>query len=130
MCSRRYISRQAHPFNVGTAGAADSELKTKLVLTAQGTAVLYVAFDMPVTVLQQPGPDVAVKEIEPGGRQRTADIAAAARFGGEVADFIGRDGSRTEGARDEEKRSGNNTLHRGNLARPQPTGQRIGPRPD
>lgn len=123
MCTIGHVSGQAYPFDVGTAGTADAELDTKLVSAAQGAAVLNAAFDMPVAVLQQPGTDVTEKEIEPGGRQRTTDIAGPARLGGKFAHFVGSHDRRADGAGDDKKRSGNNTLHRWNLAWQQLGGQ-------
>ncbi len=84
----RHESRLADPLDIGATGGADSELDSQLIGAAARATMLDTAVDTPVTVLQQPRPNVAIKEIESRQRMGTTDIAAAARFGCEFTHLV------------------------------------------
>ena len=112
-----YVSRSADPFDIGTAGAAYSKLDTELIGATQGAAVPDASFDMPVAVLQQPGANVSIIEIEARQGVRAANIASASRLGRELANAIRIDRTRMRGAYDGKKHRYQNTLHQLNVAR-------------
>jgi len=114
----RYVNRSANPFDVGAAGAADSELDAQFISAAARAPVLDASFDMPVAVLQQPGANVSIIEIEARQRVRAANIASTSRLGREFTNTIRIDRARMRGAYDGKKHRYQNTLHQLNVARP------------
>lgn len=88
MPALRHKGRPPQPFDVRASRAADSELYAKLVLRAKGATVGDVTLDMPVSVFQQPGVDVAITKIEPGYGLHTTDIIAPARLCCEFPDLF------------------------------------------
>ena len=112
-----YVSRSADPFDICATGVADSKLDAELIGTAQSAAVQDASFDMPVAVLQQPGANVSIIEIEARQRVRAANIAPTPRLGREFTDAIRIDRARMRGAYDGKKHRYQNTLHQLNVAR-------------
>ena len=84
----RDICRSADPFDIGATGRADSELDAQFIGAATHAMMLDISLDMPVPVLQQPGLNVAEKEIESCKRLGASDIAAAARLGREFTNVL------------------------------------------
>jgi len=113
-----YVCRPADPFDIGTTGVADPKLDAELITTAKSAAVPDTAFDMPVAVLQQPGANVSIIEIEARQRVRAANIASASRLSREFTNTIRIDRIRMRGAYDGKKHRYQNTLHQLNVARP------------
>jgi hypothetical protein len=99
----RYVNRPADPFDIGATGVADSKLDAELIGSAKSAPVLDTSFDMPVAVLQQPGTDITIVEIEARQRLRTANIASTSRLGREFTDAIGIDRTRKHPAHDGKK---------------------------
>jgi hypothetical protein len=112
-----YVSWPADPFDIGATRVADPKLDAELIGTAQRAAVLDTSFDMPVTVLKKPGANVSIIEVETRQRVRAANIASAARFGGEFTNPIRIGRAHMRGAYDGKKHRYQNTLHSLNVAR-------------
>ena len=83
-----YICRSADPLDIGATGGADSELDAQFIGAAARAMMLDISLDMPVSVLKQPGLNVAEKEIESCERLGASDIAAAARLGREFTNVL------------------------------------------
>ena len=112
----RYICRSADPLDIGATGSADSELDAQFIGAAARAMMLDISLDMPVSVLQQPGLNVAKKEIESCEGRGASDIAATARLGREFTNVFRVHRVREPDAYGGKKHRYQNALHFSNVA--------------